>query len=314
MPPIPASRHFEIVSAALALAEERTAIPLAEVADAIGVSVEQLRELLDPVLYLEFYDSYGELISHSSAFFLDVDNDVLQVDSGHWLRDWDASPPSRDAALRLLVAAATYQAEADRRSPDLDRALAKLRRLVAMEMVLSFETPPCLEVARRAWLAARSLRFRYVKWKDDQATEREVLPWDVYAQWGHWYVHGPEVAGGRPKQWRVDRMDGAELGDVTFERPEELDRPEWFDLTERQRRVTVRLPEPLLAALPQPHTVLSQEPDGDGFVRADLELAGDRHLDHLLVALGPDGEVLEPEEYRERRRAWAETLLATLDA
>ena len=41
----------------------------------------------------------------------------------------------------------------------------------------------------------------------------------------------------------------------------------------------------------------------------ELALNGNRHLDHLLVSLGPDGEVVEPAEYRERRRARATALL-----
>jgi hypothetical protein len=38
---------------------------------------------------------------------------------------------------------------------------------------------------------------------------------------------------------------------------------------------------------------------------------GDRQLDHL--ALGPDGEIVEPTEYRERQRARAAALLATYE-
>lgn len=310
MPPIGASRQFEIVTAVLALAEERGAIPLAEAAAIVGVPVVALRELLDPVLYLEFRDASGDLIMLTNAFLLD-EHDVLQVDTGHWLRDWDAAAPSRDAALRLLVAATVYQAAGDVHSPALDRALEKLRQLVAIEMVLPVDRPPCLEPALHALREGRSLRFRYVKWKDDVATDREVLPWDVFGLWGHWYVYGPEVGTERAKQWRVDRMDAAEMGTVAFDAPSEVTRPEWFDLSAERRRVTVRVPVALLAALPQPHTVVSRTEAPDGTVTAELEVAGDRQLDHLLVALGPDGEVVAPEAYARRRRERAHQLLGT---
>ena len=60
------------------------------------------------------------------------------------------------------------------------------------------------------------------------------------------------------------------------------------------------------------HLVVSSADDGDGYVRAEIEIAGDRHLDHLLVSLGPDGEVLKPVEYQDRRVAYAEKLLTAL--
>lgn len=310
MPPVAASRQFEIVTAVLALAEERNAIPLAEAAQIVDLPAETLRELLDPVLFLEFRDAYGELIVRTNAFLLD-ENGVLQVDTGHWLRDWDASTPSRDAALRLLVAATVYQAAADVHSPALDRALEKLRQLVAIEMVLPVDRPAYLDVALQALSEGRSLRFRYVKWKDDAASDREVLPWDVFGLWGHWYLYGPEVGTEQAKRWRVDRMDAAELGTVAFDAPDEVTRPEWFDLSAHRRRVTVRVPVALLAALPQPHTVVSSTEGPDGKVTAELEVAGDRQLNHLLVALGPDGEIVAPDAYAQRRREWARQLLDT---
>ena len=77
--------------------------------------------------------------------------------------------------------------------------------------------------------------------------------------------------------------------------------------------MTVRVPASRLPALPRPHTIRSQSADGNGWVRAEIEVAGDRQLDHLLVALGPDGEVLDPPDYQQRRRDRAKVLLAHLD-
>jgi predicted DNA-binding transcriptional regulator YafY len=315
MPPLAATRQFEIIAAALALAEERHGIPLLEAAASIGVPVDQLRTLLEPVLYLEFRDGLDELIDGSRAYFLDSDRDVLQIADRHWLRDWDASTPSPDVAVRLFVAATVYQATASTRSAPLDQALAKLRQVVAIDMVVPVDRPPALEAADAACRAQKSLRFRYTKYKDDIATDREVFPFEVYGSWGHWYVAGPEVddADKVYKHWRVERMDAARIGDLAFDPPDELPEHGWFDLTEHQRRVTVRLPAHLLAALPQPHAILSAVDEPGGIVRAELQVAGDRHLDHLLTALGPDGEVLEPLEYAERRRQHARALLDRLE-
>lgn len=305
MPPVPASRHFEIISTVLALAEERGSIPLADAARAVGIPVEQLRALLDPVLYLEFRTADQEVVDQTRAFLLD--DDVLQVADGNWLRDLQSNPPSHEVALRLLVSATVYQAT-EPRSPALDSALAKLRARVAIDFVLPVDQPPCFEIARAAHTARKSVRFRYVKWKDAVATEREVLPYAVFGKWGHWFVQGPEIGSDVRKEWRIDRMDAAVVGDDTFEMPDDVIVPDWLDLSELEHTVTVRVPEAVLASLPQPHRVGPLAADGE-FVVAEITVAGAHQLDHLLVALGPDGSVVAPPELAERRRRVARNLL-----
>ncbi len=315
MPPVSASRKFEIVTTALALAEERGAIAIADAATIAGVSTDQLRELLEPVLFLEFRDGDGEIIDRTHEFLLD-ERDVLQVEPGqsNWLRDLAASAPSSEALLRLYVAATVYQATAAKPSADLDAALRKLRQTIAIEMVVPVHRPEGTETAETARTRHRSLRFRYLKWKDDTATDREVLPYDVYSDWGHWYVVGPEAhdPAGLVKHWVVNRMQDVTIGSITFDPPVELPARDWFDLGYRQRIVIVRVPQHRLPALPRPHTVLAIADDGDGFVRAEIELAGDRQLDHLLVSLGPEGSVIGPPEYEVRRANEARRLLAHL--
>lgn len=317
MPPLPVTRKFEIVTAALALAEERDGIALDDAAKLIGVDAEQLRDLLAAVLYLEFRDAQGELLTRASEFFLDEDTDVLEIDpaGSNWIRDLAANEPSSEATLRLYVAATVYQAASSVVSPTLDSALRKLRQAIAVEMVVPANRPREVDVAEDARLRHRSLRFRYMKWKSDIAAEREVLPLDVYFDWGKWYVVGPEASddAGVAKHWVIGRMQDVAVGPLTFEPRPAPERPGWFDLGYRNRVVSVRLPASRLAALPRPHTVLSRSDDRDGFIIVEIEVAGDRQLDHLLVSLGPDGAVIEPAEYRERRHREARRLLAHLD-
>jgi predicted DNA-binding transcriptional regulator YafY len=310
MPPRSAQSVFRIVSGALALAEERESVSLTQCAGAFDIDRAELIELLRPVIYLEFRDSMGEVVTQVDAFDLDPDTDMLHVRGGHWLRDWDASGPGRDAALRLFVTAAVYQATGDG-SVALDGALTKLRQMMAIDLVVPTDRPAALGVVDDAFWSRRSLRFRYTKHKDDVATDREVLPYDVYGQWGHWFVAGPEVGADVVKRWRVDRMSSATVGTVEFDPPDEPpERGDWFDLSELRRTVTVRVPETRVAALPQPFEELSREVEPDGRVRLELAIAGDRHLDHLIVSLGPDGELIAPEDLHDRRRARAAALLA----
>lgn len=312
MPPVPVTRQFEIITAALALAEERESIGLTEAAELLGVGRDQLVELLMPVVYLEFRDAMGEVIAQLDAFDLDVDADMLHVRAGHWLRDWDADAPPGDAAVRLFVTATVYQASGPT-SPALDAALRKLRQAVAVDMVIPTARPAGLEAAELAYQRARSLRFSYTKYGEDVATDREVYPYDVYGEWSHWFVWGPEVGDDTPKNWRIERMSDVQVGAESFDPPDDVAPRGWFDLSHLVRQVTVVVPATRVAALPQPHTVLAQTDEPDGRVRLEIEIAGEAHLDHLLVALGPDGDVVKPQEYRARRAAHAARLLAHVD-
>ncbi|MBV8952322.1 MAG: WYL domain-containing protein, partial [Actinobacteria bacterium] len=140
-------------------------------------------------------------------------------------------------------------------------------------------------------------------------SDREVLPYRVYSNWGHWYVRGPEVGDTEVKQFRVDRMAGAHLGDAEFVAPSDVSLPEWLDLSAYERTVTVSVPAGVLEALPRPHTIDRVVDESGERVRATVRVAGEGHLDHLLVSLGPDGKVVEPADYEERRRRHARRLM-----
>ncbi|MFM8304262.1 MAG: helix-turn-helix transcriptional regulator [Actinomycetota bacterium] len=304
-------RHFEIMREVLATVEERGSITLADAAQMVGVGPAELRALLDPVLYLEFRRDDGEIVDRSRAFLL-TEGDVLVLDQGHWLRNLTARPPERETALALFVAGATMQALATEPTPDLDAALDVLADLVAVTLRLPVDQPAALDAAQRAWNEGRSLRVRYLRDGADEPRDREILPWRVFAKWGRWYVHGIATDGDEPHYYRVDRMLDARLGDLRFDPPDHDEIPEWFDLSAHARTVRVRIRADALESLPAPHQLGDATPcDGDGrVVELDVTVHGDRRVEHLLVCLPADAEVLTPPDAAERRRAHADRLLA----
>ena len=297
MPALGKQRHFEILRQVLALAEERDSVPLTIAAEAVGVSPGQLRELLEPVLYLEFRTGQGDLIEEAHEFLLD-EHDVLRVDGQHWLRDLTATPPSDDDALRLLVSGIWMQAVAAEPTPELDRAVAKLRRVVKTHLQIPVSAPPCLKAAQEAWRDSRSLRFRYVRADDDLVTDREVLPYRIYCKWGNWYLQGREVTGTEPKLFRIDRMHNAAVGEIEFTPPLDTEIAEWFDLREHERSLRLRLTDTQLANLPQPHRIESETRLDDGRLEVDVVVTGERRLDYVLVSLDPDVEIVAPPDAR----------------
>jgi len=301
--------HFDILRQVLGMVEEREKVPVTELADAVGVSADQLRALLEPVLYLEFFTAIGDWIETAHDFLLNED-DELELAHDHWLRDLASEPPSADAALRLLVAGLAMQAVATGDTFDLDSAVAKLRGVVDTELQVSLPKPPCLGAAQEALAIGRSLRFRYVRDHDDTVSDREVLPHRVFCRWGHWYVQGREVEGTDIKRFRIDRMQDAVVGSIEFEPPPDTEIPDWFDLSRHERTVRLRLAPAQASALARPHTIAHEVELPDGRVELDVTVAGDRRLDYLLVTLDPDVEIVSPADARDRRRAVARQLLA----
>jgi hypothetical protein len=306
-------RHFDVLRTVLALAEERRAVPLHEAAAAAGVRDDELRELLAPVLYLEFRTAAGDIVHEEHAFLLTEDGDLV-VTGEHWLRDLAADPPPADLALRLLVAALTVPTLATHPTPDLDDAGKKLRGVVAVELQVPVERPPCLATVQDAWRAGRSLRVRYLAEAASAAHDVELLPHRVFCRWGHWYVVARITVESRVRTFRVDRMLDAEVGETVFEGPDDVEIPDWFDLSAHERTVRVRCAPAALDVAPQPHSVAHVRALDDGRVEADVTVAGERRLEHLLVCLPPDAEVLDPPEYADLRRSHARRLLAAYDA
>jgi len=302
-------RQFETLRAVLGLVEERGSATLDECAELTEVPVDVLREVLAAALFVDYYTADGTLVSESSCFLL-TEDDVVMLTQRHWLRDLDAAPPSPSTALRLLLAGVAVQALVDRSTPHLDSAVTKLRGVVACELRVPVEPPAALAAVRQAIDEGRSLLVRYRSEADDEARDRELLPYRVWSRWGHWYLTARDATEETSKQFRLDRMLSAEVGTTSFEPPTDGRGADLFDLSENDRTVRIRIGENDLESLPAPHELGEPSPVGDGQIELDVTVAGDRRLDHLLVSLPTGAEVVSPEEYKVRRRNHARELLA----
>jgi len=302
-------RQFEAVRTVLGMVEEQRALPLAECAAAVGLNTEVLHDALRSVLYVDFYDADGHLVTESSAFLLS-DDGVLSLIEGHWLRDLAAAPPEPESALRLLISGVTMQAIATTATPDLDNAVRKLRGIVAAELHLEVVIPPALATVRDAIRQRRSLAVRYLSEGRDESVDRELLPYRVWSKWGHWYLTARDASDTIAKHFRIDRMLEARVGTRGFDPPDEVAVPDWFDLSEHDRTVRVRMRASALESLPAPHRLGPSTDLGDGRIELDITVAGDRRIEQVLLCLEPDDEVVDPPEYAELRRAHAAQLLA----
>jgi predicted DNA-binding transcriptional regulator YafY len=301
-------RQFDVLRAVLGLVEERGSVPLAECAALTGVPEDTLRTTLGAALFVDYHAADGSLVSESSAFLLD-ERSVVSLTASHWLRDVAALPPPPDTALRLLVAGTAMQAIADAPTPDLDAAVTKLAGEVAVQLRMPVEVPPTLPTVRDALDRRRSVAVRYLRDGADTPTDRELLPHRLWSRWGHWYLTARDVTQDDVRQFRIDRMLSARVGSIPFDPPDDVEVPEWFDLSANARTVRVRMRADSLESLPAPHRLGPITELGDGRIELEVTVSGERRLDHLLVCLPADAEIVDSDELGARRRTHANQLL-----
>jgi predicted DNA-binding transcriptional regulator YafY len=305
--------RLRVLAEVLALADERRSISLMDAADEVGISTRDLRELLEPVLFLEWRDADGELLGESRAFLLTDDNH-LYVTEEHWLRGIASTQPDPPTALRLFVAGVVLQAAtAGAPSPALDRALDQIAGILDAEVVVHVDRPQWTDLLEKANAEGRTVHLRYLSAIEGAAKDMEVEPHLVASRWGNWYMLGRVVGSEKILPFRIDRILDASRGDGTFI-PEPAELPDWWDLTAHERKVIARLPSRDVERLPQPNrTTVLRELD-DGVVEAEIVVIGPRRLEHVLLALGPDAEIVWPSELADERRRLATELLARYDS
>ncbi len=297
--------RFGILRAALAIAEERKAVSLDDLSQELSVSVEELEDLLEEMLYLEFRQRDGELLSESRAFLLD--DGVLTVDEGHWLRDLDARRPNGHDAFRLLMTAMHFQAfGAD---PALDGAAEKLRALEP-RVVLADTPPKFIELCEKARAERRVMRVRYRPESHAGAKDYELEPARVGRPADHWYMKARKRDTGEIRLFRIDRIITAKLLDTRFEPFETSEIEAEHDLDALKRTVRVRAERDALERIAAPREILVVEGCDDGTVIADVVVIGDHRVDAMLLVLGPTAELIDPPEARARRRELASEILA----
>jgi predicted DNA-binding transcriptional regulator YafY len=170
-------------------------------------------------------------------------------------------------------------------------------------------------IAAAVW-NQRRVRVDYRRWNRTDV-ERTLEPLGVVLKAGVWYLVAGPVDGagdGEPRTYRASRILAARTLDERFDRPEGFDLVGyWQAWTERLRGVlfrgeaTVRLAPravelgfllgPVVARAIR---AAAATPDADGWVTAVIPIESVEHALHDLLRFGPDAEVLEPLELRDR--------------
>ena len=152
--------------------------------------------------------------------------------------------------------------------------------------------------------------------RGDKTVDRVLEPLGLVLKAGVWYL----IAGadGQPRTYRVSRVTRVTPLEERFERPDFDLAAFWTESSSAYERDTPRIEVLIRLApdrLPRLHGVIGDrpfdtlarldEPDPDGWLRIRVKLDWPNEVVSQILAVGPECELLEPAELRERIAAQA---------
>ena len=283
--------------------------PVSEATRLFGLSEPELLADLD-LLFVSGLPPYGP------GDLIDVD---IQ-DGRIWIRmaDYFARPLrlTRSEALALyLRGAALSDTPGLDEAPALASALAKLAEGLGSEALGGLpervgsagggREVVALGVLREAAADHRRLRIEYHAASTAETTVREIDPEEVFLAIGNWYVAAWDRRSDAERLFRADRIRSVEQTGERFE-PRGLagaGRP-LYTPGESDIEVRLRVSPAARWVAEYYETTVVTELEGGGL---ELVLPAGRleWLERLLLRLGPDAEVLAPEELKDRVRELA---------
>ncbi|HEV8698371.1 MAG TPA: YafY family protein [Candidatus Limnocylindrales bacterium] len=230
--------------------------------------------------------------------------------------------PAAQLGLGTVVAAAQLKVMAAL-PPELRSRASRLVQRFHLDPAGWFQVsepvPHLATLATAVW-ESRAVAIAYRR--GDEVVERTIGPVGIVLKGGIWYVIA--LVDGQIRTYRASRVAEATPLDETVERPEEFDLAAyWAESSAAYERdaatvtVDVRIAEDRLwrvrsvfgeAAVEAAER--SIEPDRPGQVRLRMTLSYPDEVPGLLLAVGPNLEVIEPLDIRERVIKLAELVAA----
>jgi proteasome accessory factor C len=228
---------------------------------------------------------------------IDSDDDTVTVHVGDYFRRPLRLTP--EEALTLVAAGrAVLRSQGDDADPRLAAAVDKLTRVLgpggtsAVEVRLGEGDAEVLRTVQDAVAERRRLRLDYYSHGRDERTCRDVDPWSVRSEEGHWYLTGwCHQAGGR-RVFRLDRVASAEPTGEHFDPPVDAPAEPDLDLADAAASVELVVP-PSASWVADAYPTEEVERLEDGRVRIVLRVAATPWLERLLLRLPPEVEALE---------------------
>ena len=312
----------------LLLLQTRGGMTAAELAQELEVSVRTIHRDVD-ALSASGVPIYAERGPHGGVRLVDGYRTRLTGMTGEEAEALFLSGlpgPAAELGLGTVVAAARLKVLAALPVELRARASRLVERfhLDAAAWFQADETVRHLPALSEAVWENRRLKIRYNR--GDKTVDRVLEPIGLVLKAGVWYMVA--VTDGQPRTYRGSRVAEATVLDERFERPNDFDLATfWAESSAAYERDTPRVEVTLRIAPSRVDNLracvgsrvvdggdILDRPDPDGWRHYRLRLEWPNEAASQILAVGPDCEVLEPAEIRERVGRLAARVVARYDA
>ncbi len=173
----------------------------------------------------------------------------------------------------------------------LARALDKLATVLgvgaddSVAVELGPAPPEVLELLQRAAVEHRQVEFDYYSFGRDSSGIRRVEPWEVFNARGQWYLSGFCHGAGGQRLFRLDRINGTTMLDVTFTPPSAPPDRQTYHPQDSGQAIVLDLAAPA-RWIAQQYPNLGVEERPDGALRVTLPVSERAWLERLLLRAG----------------------------
>jgi proteasome accessory factor C len=274
-------------------ASRRPGISVRELADALGLTEEELLQDLDLLTMVgrpPFQpDDYIDIYVENGRVYVDLDQRF-------------SAPPrltgSEAAALRAAADLVRPTA-----SDALRSAIAKLEKVLPAEareqyremgrkVDASMDGPAELAPLAEAISARREVGFEYFSHGRGATEPRRVQPLELFSHRGQWYLFAHCLSRNDERLFRLDRVRKLALTDRTFA-PLSASRGKVPEPVSDRGKIRVRF-APALAPYMQERFGDEARPAADGSVEVSVLGDSERWLTQWILSFGGEAEVIEP--------------------
>ena len=185
----------------------------------------------------------------------------------------------------------------------LGRGLAKLATALGEDdttgVRIELDRPEMADRLAAGATASEELVIEYWSASRDATTERRIVPRQVFADRGEWYVSADDDRSGEVRTFRIDRILQVQAtGSTVAPSDDPLPTPGAWFADESVRRAVVRLSPAARWVVERYPVDEVSDSDAEGWITVRLPVASEQWLVRTLLRLGPEAELLDPVEWR----------------
>jgi proteasome accessory factor C len=163
-------------------------------------------------------------------------------------------------------------------------------------VVIDLARPAIADDLAAAAAAGRELSISYYTPARDEVGDRVIVPRHVFVDSGNWYVLADDGRSGQRRTFRIDRIESADPTGMVISADDPVTAPDRFFVDADVPRSKIRLGPPAQWVVEEyPVDDVTELSDPPGWIEVRLPVSSERWFAKLLIRLGPNAVVIDPE-------------------